>query len=291
MRELNADVIMEMDADFQHDPNDISRFISEIEHGYDYVIGSRFAKGGSIPRDWEFYRKVLSIGGNIFTKIVLGIPQVNDFTTGFKASRVKGFVDSLDLDSIMTKGFAYKIDLLFRMNKLGAKIKELPIHFHVRSEGESKMERNNPLESLKVVIALKIADSKSLLRFLSVGLVGLFTDTTLFNILRIFTGNSELGALLSGLVAIGVTYYLNNFWSFGDRKISGLQKTVQSFVVYYISSLIPIIVRAKIISWSVQYFGDSFLVSNSAFFTGVILGLIWNFTIYSKVIWREKRNA
>jgi dolichol-phosphate mannosyltransferase len=157
MKELNADVVVEMDADFQHNPSDVVRLVKEIENGYDYVIGSRFISGGSIPKDWAFHRKMLSIGGNIFTKVVLGIFNVNDFTSGFKASRVKNFVDKLELDSVLSGGFAYKIDLLFRMHKLKAKFKEVPIAFGLRDRGDSKMEKNNFSDSLETNL-LKTTD-------------------------------------------------------------------------------------------------------------------------------------
>jgi len=107
MKNLNPDVLIEMDADFQHNPDDIKRFVAAMEEDYDYVIGSRFTKGGSIPKEWEFYRKIISISGNLFTKVVLGIFNISDFTTGYKASRVKGFVDTMNLDTIMSNGFAY----------------------------------------------------------------------------------------------------------------------------------------------------------------------------------------
>src|SRR3989344_4344587 len=125
VKNLGAEVLVEMDADFQHPPEGVIRLISEIDNGYDYVIGSRFIKGGSIPKDWAFYRKFLSYGGNIFAKMVLGIFDVNDFTSGFKASRVRGFVDKIDFNSVISSGFAYKIDLLYKMHNLGAKLKEI----------------------------------------------------------------------------------------------------------------------------------------------------------------------
>jgi dolichol-phosphate mannosyltransferase len=155
MKNLEPDVLVEMDADFQHDPKDITRLVEPLAQGFDYAVGSRFTKGGGIPKDWSLYRKFLSIGGNIFSKVVLGIFSVNDFTSGFKASKVKGFVDKLDLDNILSGGFAYKMDLTFRMHKLGAKIKEVPIQFGLRDRGNSKMESNNFMDSLRVVLTLR----------------------------------------------------------------------------------------------------------------------------------------
>lgn len=290
MSELKADVVMEMDADFQHDPNDIVRMITEIENGYDYVIGSRFVSGGSIPKDWALYRKLLSIGGSYFSKIVLGIYNVNDFTSGFKATRVKGFLDKIDLDSVLSGGFAYKIDLLFKTYKLGAKIKEVPIVFGKRDRGDSKMEKNNFSDSLRVVVMLRFNENRSFFKFLAVGFIGLFVDTGLFNILRLTSIGSNYAALISGGLAMLTTFLLNNYWSFNEHKIEGFSKKLLGILVYVISSSVPIVVRSKIVYFAGQNFGDTFLISNIAFFIGIIFGLVWNFTVYSKIIWKKAKH-
>ncbi|HAZ29385.1 TPA: glycosyltransferase family 2 protein [candidate division WWE3 bacterium] len=287
METIGADVVMEMDADFQHNPNDIPRFIDQIDKGYDYVIGSRFVKGGSIPKSWSLDRKILSVGGSIFSKIVLGIFEVSDFTSGFKASRVKGYLDRLDLDSVRSKGFAYKIDLLFKMHKLGAKIVELPIEFGVRDRGDSKMESNNFVDSLRVVLAIRINENKEFIKFLCVGSAGFVTDALLFNVLRITVFDPALSAIASGLVAMLVTYTLNNVWSFGERRIAGLAKTLVTFVVYCSSSIIPIIVRSQLVDLFVKAFGHSLVPANTGFLIGIVFGLVWNYIVYSKIIWRK----
>jgi dolichol-phosphate mannosyltransferase len=291
MKEMKADVIVEMDADFQHDPHDLPRLVKPIIDGKaDYTIGSRFTKGGSIPKEWAFNRKFLSVGGNIFSKVVLGIFNVNDFTSGFKASRVKGFVDKLPLDTILSAGFAYKIDLLFKMHRLGARIKEVPIAFGVRDRGDSKMESNNAMDSLKVVVMLRVNENKSFFKFLAVGFTGLFVDAGLFNIFRLlpFLGAS-LGALLSGTLAMFTTFMLNNYWSFGDRKLKSSKDKVLGVIVYFASSYVPILLRSKLVDLSVSLFGDTFIITNAAFFVGILFGLIWNFTVYSKVIWKKDK--
>ena len=289
MNEMKADVIVEMDADFQHDPKDMVRLVDEIDNGHDYVIGSRFTKGGSIPEEWAFKRKFFSVGGNIFSKIVLGIFNVNDFTSGFKASRVKGFVDQLPLDKILSQGFAYKIDLLFKMHRLGAKIKEVPIKFGLRDRGDSKMEKNNLRDSLRVVVMLRYNENKNFVKFLVVGGIGFIVDAGLFNIFRVSIFSSRNAALASGFIAMIVTFLLNNYWSFGERKIAGAKKKVLGFAVYIISSFIPIAVRSKLVGFSVSTFGDTALVSNMAFLIGIMFGLIWNFTVYSKIIWKGSK--
>lgn len=291
MEKLNADVIVEMDADFQHDPEELKNLIKEIDNGYDYIIGSRFVKGGSIPQEWEFKRKLFSKIGNIVSKAILGIREVNDFTTGYKVSRVEGFVDSIDLDNILSKGFAYKMDLLYKMHRAGAKIKEVPINFGLRDEGSSKMEKNNLKDSLRVVISLRLKDEKTqkFLKFCAVGFAGLFVDSGLFNILRVTIDSSKTSSLISGFVAMMTTFLLNNFWSFKKNKIDGVRKKVSGFIIYVISSYIPIFLRSHLIKFSVSRFGDTFWVSNIAFFIGILFGLAWNFLIYSKIIWKENK--
>lgn len=287
MNEMQSDVIVEMDADFQHDPKDVVRLIEQIDAGADYVLGSRFTKGGSIPKEWALKRKFFSWGGSVFSKAVLMIFNVTDFTTGFKASRVKGFVDKLDLDGILSKGFAYKIDLLYKMHKLGAKIKEIPIAFGLRDRGESKMEKGNFKDSMKVVLLIRWRESQSFIKFLVVGFTGLFTDTFFFNLFRTLLETSRLASAFSGLIAMIVTYTLNNTWSFRDRKITSTARTIKSMIIYFGSSYIPIIFRSWLVGFSVKTFGDTALVANAAFFVGIIIGLVWNFTVYSRIIWRK----
>ena len=290
MKELSPDVLMEMDADFQHDPKDVVRLVKEISNGYDHVIGSRFTKGGTIPRDWELYRKVLSRGGNIFTKVVLGLYKINDFTTGYKATRVKGFLDKMDLDNVLSDGFAYKFDILFRMHKLGAKIKEIPIQFGLRENGNSKMERNNFIDSMRVALILRFNENKNFFKFLIVGLVGLAVDTGLFNLFRVLLSNSTTAALISGSIAMIATFLLNNYWSFKENKLEGLNKKLISIVVYVVSSAVPLVVRSKLVYFANKWYGDTFIISNIAFFIGIAFGLIWNFTVYSRIIWKKKKD-
>src|SRR3972149_1197342 len=287
LENLSPDILVEMDADFQHDPGDLVQLVNEIKNGNDCVIGSRFTKGGSIPKDWALYRKLLSYGGNLFTKVVLGIYEVNDFTSGFKASQVKNFVDKIDLNSVQSEGFAYKIDLLFKMYKLGAKIKEVPITFGLRDRGDSKMERNNFIDSLRVVLSIRFNENSNFFKFVAVGFIGLFVDSGLFNILRLTPLGSSLATPISGSIALMTTYILNNYWSFSDRKIESPNKKLIGFMIYVISSIIPILVRSKLVFIVTSTFGDTFLVSNTAFFIGIVFGLVWNFLVYSKIIWRK----
>ncbi len=155
VEQLRADAFIEFDGDFQHDPKDIKRLIAELDRGYDYVIGSRYVPGGGIPEAWGWHRKFLSRFGGWFVKFMLRLPT-NDNTSGLKLTRVKGFFGKLPLDEkqILSKRHAYKIHLLYKMIKLGAKVKEIPIQFLERGGGNSKSSWEDIKESLMVVFKL-----------------------------------------------------------------------------------------------------------------------------------------
>jgi len=287
INELGAEAVVEMDADFQHDPKDLTRMLKKFDEGYDYVIGSRYIKGGSIPKEWAFYRKFLSLGGSLFSKIVLGVFNVNDFTTGFKISRVKNYLDKIDLDSINSAGFAYKIELLFKMHKAGANIVEVPIKFGLRDRGDSKMEKDNMMDSIRVVLLLRFNESKSFFKFVVVGFTGLFVDSGTFSILRDNVFSPEVSSAISGLVGMITTFTFNNIWSFKDRKITSFTHKVKSLVVYFIFSYIPIVFRSWLIKYAVSRFGAGIAVEYTAFFIGILVGLVWNYTVYSRLIWKK----
>lgn len=289
MRNMQADVLVEMDADLQHKPEDFPKLIEAIDDGAAYVIGSRYISGGSIPKEWEFYRKFLSIAGNIFSKFALGIFTVSDFTTGFKAARVKGFVDQIDFSSVNSLGFAYKIDLLHKMHKLGAKIVEVPITFGVRDRGSSKIEGNTAIDSLKVVLGIRYKESQNFIRFIVVGFTGLFVDSSIFSILRITTFSSAVSSAVSGLVGMITTYTLNNVWSFKNRgSKKGITQNLTSFILYFASSYLPIIFRSWLINYTVVVIGTGVIYEYGAFFIGILVGLIWNYVVYSRIIWKKR---
>lgn len=152
---LHADGVMEMDGDFQHDPADIPRFLAEFDKGYDYIIGSRYVPGGSIPRQWSLDRKLLSVVGNLIYQVGLLMFDVHDFTTGYRLSRVHGFLDKMNLVHVFrNKSFTYKTFLLEEMKRRGGKVKEIPIKFAPRTTGDSKMTTNNIIDSLMAIFVI-----------------------------------------------------------------------------------------------------------------------------------------
>jgi dolichol-phosphate mannosyltransferase len=153
--QLQVDAFIEFDGDFQHDPKDIPRLVAEFEKGYDYIIGSRYVSGGSVPDEWAWHRKMLSSFGSLFIRWALWLPTY-DNTSGLKLSRVHGFAKRLPLDlkRLISRRHAYKIQFLCIMLKNGAKTKEVPIRFLSRKGGDSKSTAEDILESLKVILIL-----------------------------------------------------------------------------------------------------------------------------------------
>jgi dolichol-phosphate mannosyltransferase len=145
MKLLHPDIVFEMDADLSHNPKYILPMINKIKEGADFVIGSRYVKGGAIPDNWGFTRKLISRSANIYAKTVLNIKSVNDCTGGFRAIRYN-MLEQINLDGLDTKGYAFQISLLEEMRRHGAIMKEVPIHFKDRTNGQSKMRMYDIIE-------------------------------------------------------------------------------------------------------------------------------------------------
>jgi dolichol-phosphate mannosyltransferase len=286
MEALGADYVVEMDADLQHNPDDFPALVEEISRGSDLIIGSRYVKGGSVPKEWAFYRKFISYFGSLFARVALRILKVKDFTSGFRITKVKGVLDQIDFSKIKSKGFAYKMDMLVRIYDMKAKIVEVPIAFGLRDRGTSKMEQKNFRDSLFVVLEFAKERNKNFIKFIIVGFGGLLVDASLFNIFSLQI-EPYYAAIFSGFVAMLFTFLLNNFFSFKERQKNSSWDLLVYFLVYSLSSLVPIISRGYIIYLFVYEFGDTLITRNIGFFIGIFLGLIWNYTVYSKIIWKK----
>ena len=152
---LNADVVFEMDADLSHKPQDIPRLMAEIDHGADFVIGSRYVRGGSIPKEWRLYRRLNSYFGNIAARYIAGIYHVKDCTAGFRAIRTS-LLKRIDLNGIYVKGYTFQVALLHRVVDSGAMIREIPVDFVDRKYGDSKLGLSDILEFIMNVWRIRL---------------------------------------------------------------------------------------------------------------------------------------
>ena len=153
--EQKYDFIFEMDADFSHDPKDVPRLLKEVrDNGYDVAIGSRYITGVNVV-NWPMGRVLMSYYASKYVQFITGIP-VHDTTAGFKCYRRK-VLETIDLDAIRFKGYAFQIEMKFTAYKLGFKIKEVPVIFVNRELGTSKMSGGIFGEALFGVVKLRLA--------------------------------------------------------------------------------------------------------------------------------------
>ncbi len=140
-----AELVLEMDCDFSHDPNDVPHLIAAAEGGADLALGSRYARGGSIP-NWGLVRRAISLGGNLYAQAVLQ-SSVRDLTGGFKCFR-RRVLETIDLGAIDSRGYAFQIETTYRVLRAGFRVVEVPIAFVDREQGHSKMSRSIVLEAV-----------------------------------------------------------------------------------------------------------------------------------------------
>jgi len=150
--ELGADLLIEMDADFSHDPSVLPLFLEQIKT-HDLVIGSRYLNGISVV-NWPLRRLMLSYGANWYTRLITGL-TIMDCTSGFKCFR-RSLIEAIDLDRVRSDGYSFQIEMHFRSAELGARICEVPIIFIDRRSGQSKMSKRIVREAVLMVWKLKL---------------------------------------------------------------------------------------------------------------------------------------
>jgi dolichol-phosphate mannosyltransferase len=149
-----AELVLEMDCDFSHDPADVPRLIAATDEGADLVLGSRYVKGGAVC-NWGLVRRIVSFGGSFYARVLLGA-SVHDLTGGFKCYR-RSVLETIDLDAIDSKGYAFQIETTYRALRAGFRVVEVPITFVDREVGGSKMSKAIVAEAIWKVPGLRLA--------------------------------------------------------------------------------------------------------------------------------------
>src|SRR3989344_3941707 len=286
VKELNADAVMEMDADFQHPPKFVKPMVEAYLNGADYVIGSRYVPGGSIPKEWALFRKAVSFFGNLFIRIVLVKPKIHDLTTGFRLTRVKGVLEKIDLDNLMEPGrFAHKVDLLYQAIKNSKRVVEVPLEFASRTQEKSKFNTKEMVATFKVATILGIKDKAKFIKFGTVGFLGFMVN---FIGIRVFRGMGlaeTLAWLFATELAIINNYTLNNIWTFKEAKIGGLGKTIFKFLQFNVTSAGALAIQSIFGPLGVRLVGVRFDWLVLAVVV-VLMVLPYNYLMYNLVIWK-----
>ena len=284
---LHADAVIEMDADFQHPPRFVRPMVEAYLNGADYVIGSRYIPDGSVPAEWEFFRKFISFAGNLFIRVVLLKPKIHDLTTGFRLTRVKGVLEKIDLDNLMEPHrFAHKVDLMYQAIKNSKKVVEIPLKFAARTKEKSKFNTKEMVATFKVAIILGIKDKAKFIKFGTVGFIGYLVNAST---LWLFTQWRWPGSLAWGVsteLAILNNFVFNNIWTFRSEKITGLSNLVKKFLQFNLTSAGALIIQVVFGNLSDFLFGVQYRQLALPFII-VFLVLPYNYFMYNAVIWKS----
>ena len=286
MNELKADAVMEMDADGQHPPDNVKRMVDAYLDGADYVIGSRYIPGGSVPKEWAFSRKAVSYLGNLFIRLVWLKFNIHDMTTGFRLTKVDGVLNKIDLDNLMAKErFAYKVDLLYQSIKNAKKVKEVPLEFKPRLKEKSKFNPKEMTTTFKVAIILGIKDKQRFIKFGTVGFIGYLVNAISLKIMTSVGAPGLFAWSLPVELAIISNFTLNNLWTFKQEKIKGIKNIIYKFLQFNLTSMGALIIQTVAGNIGDLIFGIGARQLMLPFII-VFLVLPYNYFMYNAVIWK-----
>ncbi|MBI4089603.1 MAG: glycosyltransferase [Candidatus Levybacteria bacterium] len=291
VEKMDAEVVFEIDADLQHDPLKIPEFLKKIDEGYDMVVGNRYSDGGSIPHNWPLLRKIFSIVANLFVKIVFTKFSVHDWTGGYRAIKKEVFLKEKD-ELTNYKGYIFQISFLHKAIRDGFKIAEVPFHFSDRTLGNSKIA---PIDYILNVVAYVIFSRiKELIlgkfgKFLAVGGFGFIINAVLYEILvRSTMLPLALSNLIAAQFAIFSNFNFNNAWTFKDQKANNIFSYFRKMIGFFTTSNTGVaLIQSGTIQLGDMLYGEKYY--RIYFLIGTFLLLIWNFTMYRKVIWRKNK--
>lgn len=293
MEKLQPYLLFEMDADLSHDPKLIPAFLEKIEKGADFVIGSRYIKGGSIPSDWGLYRKVLSTMGNLIIRFGFMKLSISDWTSGYRAIKVWIVKDAFTHTEKYT-GYVFQVALLDRAIAKHARIAEVPLKFIDRKSGISKIDSVQYIAQ----ILWYVFTHSSFIKFVIVGLLGFAIDFgfayTFINVAKIAKAPANM---LSAEVAIVCNFLINNFWSFRHKKIAGgFMAYVGKFFLFNFVSLGSILIQGGGMFLALKFLGDTKILllgglSSWILYKVLIIAFLiipYSYVLYNKVVWKNK---
>jgi dolichol-phosphate mannosyltransferase len=292
---LHAYCLFEMDADLQHQPKEIPHFLKQIEEGADFVIGSRYIPGGSIPKNWGLSRKLFSIFGNLFVRLGFMKLAVTDWTDGYRC--IKSWVVKNAMTHVKPyTGYVFQIALLDYAIKDHAVVREIPVQFQERNDGESKISSGRYMYD----IVWYVFQHSAFIKFVIVGFIGFAVD---FGFASLFIYlvhiNKAVANMASAEVAIISNFFLNNFWSFKHKRIVGSWiQYVFNFLKFNTLSVGSILLQGLGMFVMLKFLGDhivtlgplnvgSWVIYKVAIIAFVIIP--YSYILYNKFIWKEKK--
>ena len=269
---LNADILFEMDADFQHDPNLLPLFIDLYRNGFTLIIGSRFLPGAEMT-DMSYYRKFLSLFGNWLIRFFGGMPRLRDFTSGFRCIKAS-LIEKCDFSNLSTTGYAFQTSLIFELLRNGARVLEVPINFSERLHGTSKLSLPDQLEFLVNLLKIRFRKRYEYVRFLIIGLTGLFVNLGIYFLLtRLLNFSIEIAALFGIEGSVISNFLTKNFLGF--RGYLHFYKILSQLIEYHKYVLIGITLNFLILITFVRFLGIYDILAN---LIGILFGSLINYS-------------
>jgi len=281
---LKADLLFEMDADLQHDPKLLPQFVKKIDEGADFVIGSRYIKGGSIPRDWGFNRKVYSVLGNLIIRLGFMKISITDWTSGYRAIRAPIVRTNLNIIKKYTS-YVFQVAFLDNALKQHATVAEIPLRFTDRTHGASKINSGKFIRDTLMYIAYH----SSFVRYVTVGGTGFIIDFSVLYFLHSVVGwHVGVSQAVSAEMAIVSNFLGNNFWSFSHKKAHGNRALLRGFVKFNTVALGSLILQVTAISIYEHLFGTDYIYVFKMLFILVVI-IPYSYILYNRVIWKGQR--
>ena len=282
IKSFNPDLLLQMDADGQHDPKLIPKLINLANDGFSLVIGSRLVPGGRTP-DFSIWRKFLSTLGNLLVRYLGGVKHVKDCTSGFRCIKTS-FLSKCDFDYLSTRGYSFQSSLVYELIKHGAKPIEVPIIFKNRVKGKSKLTLTDQIEFLINIGKITFNKSEYFIKYCCVGLVGTMVNLGTYLLLnRYFHIPVQVSSLIAIETSIVSNFLFNNYWTFKERakKLSMFRRLLNFHIAASISGIIFYYLFFLLL---VKVLGVNDVLS---VLFAVTAGTISNYTINSIWTWRK----
>lgn len=279
---LGADVVVQMDADFSHDPADAERLLRRIADGADVAIGSRYVAGGSLDERWHLGRRLLSRWGNRLARWVCGLRGVSDCTAGFKAIRTDK-LRAVGLRDIQVRGYVFQVELLHRLVHCGARVVEEPIHFRERARGETKLDVANMLEFLLNILRIRLRSHLTFVKFCVTGLCGTIINLASFYLMLRLGIHKFVASPVAVMISIFSNFMMNNYWTFGHRVMVGRESA--RGVKFAVVSLMTLLLSYSVFVALSILFPRVFPVLLQAY--GIAPGALLNYYLNSRWTFRR----
>lgn len=281
VRSLNPDLVLQMDADLQHDPALLPVFISLGDQGFDLVIGSRFAASGSTP-NFSLYRRFLSLFGNWLLRVIGGMPPIRDCTSGYRCIKAD-LIEKCDFGCLSTRGYSFQSSLLSELVRNNAKVIEVPIEFAERQNGASKLRMKDQIEFLTNILKIRWRQNQEFIRFCMVGTSGVVVNMGLYTLLtRVVDLPMEIASIQAIETSILWNFTMNSVFTFNKRKTNS--NFLGRFLRFHVAAGLAGIINYSVLLVLAGQFGMWDIAANLC---GINAAVLANYHLNSRWTWKE----